>query len=192
MNVFCRLITVLLSTVYGTIAYSQNDIAVNENIQIFLKDYLNNVDDPSLKMSKLKRMQSSEMKTCDTAIYAQFDLLVWDLLSNKSIHKDHDMNKIGIYGFRDLSSDLLVNVLIKYCDDYEILPMTEKKLKEHRDFLVILDDLQSYFVRHPNLDRRLLPLYNKAVLEVYIANTRSDELGDWFDWYKTEQNKFVK
>lgn len=126
----------------------------------------------------LHQIQATENKCYDRA-----NLHIWNLLSNKDVHSDSDLNAIGIYGFLSVGSHQNTYIFLKFHDSYEILPITEGKHNESRNYSAIIDDLQAYFTKHPSIDPRLLPLYHKAVCDVYIDNTQIDQLGSWFDWY---------
>lgn len=118
------------------------------------------------------------------------NLHIWNLLSGEKICFDRDMKKIGIFGFEPLGSHQYTYIFLKYCDDYEILAVADNN--HIRDYSEILDDLQDYFVRHPDLDKRLMPFYNKAMCDVYIENTQIDQLGPWFEWYETDRQKYIE
>lgn len=50
----------------------------------------------------------------------------------------------------------------------------------------------SCFSRHPHMDKRLYPAYNKIVYDVYFYNTATDQLGPWHEWYETDQRKYTE
>ena len=133
------------------------------------------------------------IKATENILYDEFNLHIWNLLSKKKIVLDSDMKKIGIFGFQTVGSQQYTYIFLKYYDDYEILTMTDiQDYNAARDYSEILDDLQKYFGTHPDIDKRLLPFYNKAVYDVYVDNTQTDQLGPWFNWYDTKQMEYIK
>jgi len=168
-----RISILLLATLFGVYAkgFSQM-LSVKDNIRKELNEFLHMIG-------------ATENPSCDS-----INLYIYNRLSDKKIIDDSDLDEIGIYGFTTAGSHQNTYVLLKCFDEYEILRMTEGKYNESRDFSAILDDLQAYFDRHPEIDSRLLPFYNKEILNIYIDNTKIDELGYWFDWYKTESKKY--
>lgn len=134
----------------------------------------------------LQNIGVTDNSLCDT-----LSLHVWSLLSNKQIRSNSDLDSIGIYGFKAWWPHQNIYVLMKYHDDYEVFEMTGGKYNESINYADILNNLISYFSRHPNLDYRLMPTYNKIIYDVFLFNTGLNELGPWFDWYESEQKQYT-
>ncbi len=137
----------------------------------------------------LRQIQDTGSTACDT-----LNLKVWNLLTDKTLVNDSDADSVGLYGFRSLTSHCKIYVLMKYYDEYEILAMTDESRfwHENLDYDVVLRNLLSYFSRHPHMDKRLYPTYNKIVYDVYFYNTATDQLGPWHEWYETDQKKYTE
>lgn len=189
MNNWRILMAVMLMTT-SLAGYSQHIEGVND-IKTFLTNYLDHTTENKSQIVDFQNADQTSAEDCDTLRYVQVNLLIWDLLSNNPIRHDSDLKEIAIVGFRKLSNPIHVGVLMKYHNFFEVLSMTDENTGDHREYSAVLDDLQHYFSKYQDIDRRLLPLYNKVVLDTYISNTQADELGPWFEWYEAEQYKYV-
>lgn len=94
-------------------------------------------------------------------------------------------NFVDVFEFHDASPHTYTHILLVVGDKYQIINM-------HRPYDKIIQELLNFFNQNPEIDDRLLPLFNLKIYEIFLQSTTKSQHGKWYNWWNQKDSLSVQ
>ncbi len=146
---------------------------LQKDIKVYLQKYLYEIGvvrDSIPPVFALSEEERAEGLLADTSY-----MHIYNLINNKDIADNHDLEEYGIYAFYPLYFHPMdTYVFLKCGDECELIYVGERGFPYAQiDLSLQIKQVTDYFDRHPELDRHLLETYIQTVGRVYENNMRN-------------------
>ncbi len=127
-------------------------------------------------MLRMRKHLYVNKNAIDSTTISRGNLFVHSLLTRELINPGDTLQSVDILSFNGPGTPLRMHVAYIYPNKWQIVNM-------NRSYAEILHDLLSFFEQNPEIDDRLLPLFNHMTYRVFLINTTHHQTGKWYDWW---------
>lgn len=128
-------------------------------------------------MLRMRRHLYVNKSALDSTTISYGNLWTHSLLYKKLINRGDTIPSIDILTFQDASPHAVRHILCVYKDKYHMVNMKQS-------YAGVFKDMMSFFEQNPDIDDRLLSIFNYLTHETYLFDTwLHHETGKWYAWW---------